>query len=514
MKLELRPIRGVESIFAFRKSRLLRNSLFNSCGWAATLIVNLAAIPAIIHYLGIAGYGVYALLTGIFGYFGLLDFGLSDGVVKYVAHYTQTKDTDSLRRSINAALVVQVTVGCCGVAFLCIFDKTIIHILRVPLPLVRPSSMALYVSAVGFLLKMLLNTYNSTLRGLQRFDVLTKLNVSFSTLVSITVVLALVLGGGLFASILTTTTITAVNLAVSLILTKRLLPSYYLSLSAKWRDVRTLFSFGAYVFISRIASTLNSYFLQVVIAMVSGPASVTFFAVPLKVTSAMEAGFNSFIGVIFPHISALTADGDTESMQRLYAKASRYVVALSTPIFLFVVIFSRQILSLWLGHTFALQSWAVLTLLCLASLLAVWTMVPANTIYGTGDTKIAAVFGSIVVALNLLFSVVLTLRYGIIGTATAVLLTAIQGPIFVWYVTRCVVKLPVQQYFKNVFAVHIMPAVSFCCAGVAFQWLTESNDVTKPLTALAAGAACCVWYYLRLLKRNVLSLSEIGAVSV
>lgn len=452
---------------------------------------------------------MYALLTGIFGYFGLLDFGLSDGVVKYVSHYTQVQDSASLTHSINAALLMQLIVGSVGVVFLCVFNGLIIHLFRVPGPLIHAASMSLYLSAAGFLVKMLLNTYNATLRGLQRFDVLTNLTVSFSILVTVTVVSVLLLGGGLFAVIVATTIVTSANFVVALNLTRRLVPSYALSFAVKWTHVRTLFSFGTYVFVSRVASTLNSYFLQVIIAIIAGPASVTYFAVPLKLTSAMEGAFGSIIGVIFPHISALTAEGKTRAMRQLYAKASKYVVALSTPVFLFVIIFSRQILSVWLGDAFAGRSWAVLTFLSCASLLAVWTMVPANTIYGTGDTKIAATFGSIVIALNLLLSILLTLRYGIIGTGAAVLITAIQGPFFIWYVTKQVVGVPGKEYFERVFAFHVIPAISFCSAGLVFLELLHSLDIRGSVTALAVGASLCVLYYSVLLRFGIVSLSEI-----
>jgi O-antigen/teichoic acid export membrane protein len=501
--------RGSASILPTFKSRLLRNSFFNSFGWGATLIINLAAIPIIIRHLGVDGYGVYALLTGIFGYFGLLDFGLSDGVVKYVSHYTQIHDSASLVQSINAALVVQLTAGGVGVVLLCAFNSLIIRFLRVPGPLIHAASMSLYVVAAGFLLKMLLNTYNATLRGLQRFDVLANLTVSFSTLVTVTVVSVLLIGGGLFAVIVSITVITTANFVVALGLTRHFVPTYVLSLSVKWSHVRRLFSFGAYVFISRVGSTLNAYFLQVIVAVIAGPASVTYFAVPLRLTQAMDGSFVSIIGVIFPHMSALTAEGRTGAMQKLYAKASKYIVALSTPVFLFVIVFSRQILSVWLGDAFAERSWIALTLLGCATLVAVWTMVPVNTIYGTGDAKIAATFGSVVVALNLAFSILLTQQYGIIGTAAAVLITATQGPIFIWYVTKQVVKVSAKEYFEGVFAFHVIPAILFCSASLPFLWLVHSIGSAKSLLALGAGACFCMLYYFVLLKWKVVSLSEI-----
>jgi O-antigen/teichoic acid export membrane protein len=223
----------------------------------------------------------------------------------------------------------------------------------------------------------------------------------------------------------------------------------------------------------------------------------------------LEAGFNSLVGVIFPHISALKAQGNTRSLQDLYSRASTYTVALSTPVFLFVILFSRQLLAAWLGAEFSRQAWPVLSALGCASLLAVWTMVPANTIYGTGDTKIGAAFGSIVVGLNLLFSVFLTLRYGIFGTGAAVLITAFQSPIFIWYVTSRVVKISPTQYFERVFALHIVPAILFSVISVAILFFTNGEAARSTLLALGLGALLSGLYYSFLLKFRFVYLTDL-----
>src|SRR5258706_11823448 len=112
-------------------TRLLRNSLFNSGAWATAVLINLVAIPITIRYLGVEGYGIFVLLTGLFGYFGLLDFGFSDGVIKYVAHHLELGDHESVTRSINAALLVQIITGAVGVMVFCFFNRRIMQLLHV-----------------------------------------------------------------------------------------------------------------------------------------------------------------------------------------------------------------------------------------------------------------------------------------------------------------------------------------------------------------------------------------------
>jgi O-antigen/teichoic acid export membrane protein len=491
------------------KIHLLRSSLFNSCAWAISVLINLVAIPIIIHHLGVEGYGLFVLLTGLFGYFGLLDFGFSDGVIKYVAHYLELGDYDSATRSINVALFVQMIAGSVGVLVLCVFNHQIIRLLHVSPELFNVVSISLYATAVGFFAEMLVNTYNAALKGLQRFDVLAKTTTGFSLLTTVIVISILFAGGNLLSVIIATALLTFANLGVVLVLVHRLVPGYRLSLILYREDFHALFGFGAYVFISRLASTLNSYFLQVVVAVILGPAAVAYLAVPMRLTSALEAGFNSLVGVIFPRISALRAQGNTRSLIDIYSKASKYTVALSIPVFLFVILFSKQILAVWLGAEFSGRAWPVLSVLSCASLLAVWTMVPANTIYGTGDTKVAATFGAIVAGLNLLFSILLTLRYGTVGTGAAVLITALQCPIFIWYVTSRVLNISPAQYYEQVFARHIVPAIVFSVISLIILSMTNAETSGSSLLSLAFGAGLSVFYYSFLLKFRFVYLTDL-----
>src|SRR5258707_1353860 len=145
---------------------LLRNSVFNCCAWATTVLMNLVAIPITIRYLGVEGYGIFVLLTGLFGYFGLLDFGFSDGVIKYVAHHLELGDHESVTRSINAALLVQIITGAVGVMVFCFFNRRIMQLLHVGPELFSVASISLYVTSVGFFATMLVNTYNAVFKGL------------------------------------------------------------------------------------------------------------------------------------------------------------------------------------------------------------------------------------------------------------------------------------------------------------------------------------------------------------
>jgi len=244
--------------------------------------------------------------------------------------------------------------------------------------------------------------------------------------------------------------------------------------------------------------------------VILGAGAVPYFAAPLRVTTALEAGMASLITVIFPFVSTLKARENMESLQKLYSVASRYVVALSTPPFLFIILFSQQILRVWVGPLFAEKSWLVLVFLAGNSLLAVWTMVPANIAFGTGNTKVTAAFSIIVTGLNLLFSVVFTIKFGITGTAAAALVTAAQAPIFIWYVTTRVVRVLPKEYFARVFGFHIMPAIGFSFLSVGLLLSTQTQSGPGLALALTSGVTLTVAYYSLLFKFHVVSIGGFG----
>jgi O-antigen/teichoic acid export membrane protein len=360
---------------------------------------------------------------------------------------------------------------------------------------------------------MLLNTLNAVLKGLQRFDVLAKTTLGFSLATTLVAVLVLVAGGRLLEVVVASALMTTANLAAVIFLLFRYVPRYRPTHRISREALRSLLSFGAYTFITKVAGALNTYFLQVIIALILGAAAVAYFTVPLRFTIALEAGMTSLIGVIFPFVSALKARANIESLQKLYSSTSKYVVALSTPLYLFLILFSQQILRLWLGAPFAQNSWLVLAFLAGGSLLAAWTMVPANTAFGTGHTKITAAFSLIVITMNVLFSVLFTLRWGVTGTAVAVLLTALQGPVFIWYVTSHVVRIPPRQYFAQVFAFHIAPALGFSLLSLGILWAIKAQNWSADSIAVASGAALTVMYYLLLLRGGVVSVRKLSRVS-
>ena len=69
------------------RNGLLLNVLTNYVAKIATLATGFVMTPFMLHRLGADQFGLWVLVASVVAYGGLLDFGLSSAVVKYVARY-------------------------------------------------------------------------------------------------------------------------------------------------------------------------------------------------------------------------------------------------------------------------------------------------------------------------------------------------------------------------------------------------------------------------------------------
>ena len=492
-----------------RKRNLLRNSFFNSSSWASSVIANLVTIPLLVHFLGVELYGIYALLTGLYGYFSLLDLGLGQGIIRYVAHYRGLDQEQGLFQSVNSALLIQVVLGIAGFVALVLFAEDILHALNIGSPHFSESWTALMLSAVGFLVTMILGNFSFVLQGLQRFDLLAKINAVFSIAGALSTVAVVILGGGLVSVVAVSLIFSVGNALAWLISAMRMMPGYRMNFSIAIQPTIEIVRFSAYTFISRLGNLLNTYFVRFIVSMFWGPQAVTYFVVPMKLASFFQGAIGSLAGVLFPFTTDAMAQGKDEKLKSVYLRSSTYLAAVSLPALLFLVIFARQVLSVWMGEMFSSTAWPTLTLLALSSLLSILTMAPTNAALGLGKSREIAIFSSGVVAINLLTSFWFTAKWGFVGTAVSVLVTQSMALPFVWYVTEKSIGMSWQKYVKDVFRVQAAPVAIFTSLGLVIVLLANSVGFHHDLAVLCCGAFLPLGFYVYAVRSGIISIADI-----
>jgi O-antigen/teichoic acid export membrane protein len=147
--------------------------------------------------------------------------------------------------------------------------------------------------------------------------------------------------------------------------------------------LRQLMSFGAWITVSNLLAPLLLLVDRFLISARLTVSAVTYYATPFDAVTRVLIIPGAVASVLFPTFSAASA-GDAPRLRRVYATALRAVFLLELPIVFIVVVFSPEILRLWLGQSFVGPSTAVMRWLMLGVLFNSLAQVAFSLVQGMG----------------------------------------------------------------------------------------------------------------------------------
>jgi O-antigen/teichoic acid export membrane protein len=403
---------------------LLRNAFANLLGAVIPALVALGTVPLVVKGLGNENYGVYSLVTAIVGYFAVIDINVTAGSVKYIAEFNARKDQRRIDETVFFGLGVYAMLGLLGGLGLFIGAHFFVtSVFSVPPGLVAEAVATLRLAALGFFLGQLQSYLNSIPQSLMRYDIASRIEMVFGTLVPLLTVAVLMLGYGLFEVILLRVIASAINCAVLWRCIRRLLPAL------AWRKPgaairRELLGFSAYSFLSRFATLSYAYADKLIIGALVGVTGLAYFTVASTLANRILSLTYRLSGVFFPAASTLAARGELERLRLLYLKASRYVVFINASVLVLVAVFSYQILYYWMNPQFARAGQTVLTVMALSQFIDSLTSLPSLVNDGMGHPRFSGMFALARAAFGLVVVYFGVAGWGIAGAAWGHLLAS------------------------------------------------------------------------------------------
>jgi O-antigen/teichoic acid export membrane protein len=372
--------------------RLARNASANLLGAAIPAIAALATVPLVVAGLGHAGYGLYALVTAIVGYFAIVDINVTAGSVKYIAEFNARGERERVAETIVFGVAIYALLGLAGAAVLLLGARELVtRVFKVPAPLVEQAVTALRVAAPGFVVGQLQAYLHSVPQSLLRYDIPARLEMLFGTAVPVLTVVVLLQGYGLVEVIGLRVAVGALHCLLLWRGVKRLLPHF----TWRWPGApirRSLLGFSAWSFLSRIAALSYAYADKLIIGALAGVTALAYYTVAATLASRVLGLTYRLSGVFFPAASALAASGELARLDRMYVKATRYLVFVNGAILVLVAVFASPILRYWLNPEFARQGALVLAIIALAQFVDSVTSLPSLVNDGMGHPRVTGSF--------------------------------------------------------------------------------------------------------------------------
>jgi O-antigen/teichoic acid export membrane protein len=425
--------------------------------------------------LGAGDYGLYNLsLTVLSVAAALAAFGLDTAMVRYIAMFAHRRDEARVWGTIQIGLGATIAISIVlGVGLYALADSIAVQIFHEPGlgPLLRMASLV-----VPFL--TLSNVIASATQGFKKMQYATIARDVAQPLVRLLLIVGLVVVG---ANALGALAVYGVAVVVSASMLLYFLNGKLFSLRRPLREghreTREVLGFSAPVFLSDLMTTFRDNIQTLMLGALNTTASVGIFAVASQMNMVGHMLQSAVAAASRPIIAELYDKGDRVQLGRMYQTTTKWAVTANLPMFLTLVLFPTQILSIF-GRSFVSGSTALVLLAC-AIMADVSTGQCGIILDMTGHAMWKLINSIVRLVLSLGLSVLLIPLWGVVGAAAATLLVVstinIMRLLQVFFLFRL---LPYNATFVKPIVAGLAALLSTLALG---YWLPSTNPLYTAL---------------------------------
>lgn len=370
---------------------IFENILISIAGNVAPMLFAIACIPYTIHGIGNEKFGILSIAWLFLGYFSILDLGIGRATTKFVIEYYNKGLVNETKSLITASIGSLMLLGILLAGILYALTPLLIEdYLNIPTYLYSETHKSLYAISVSIPFIIGISGLRGVLEARQKFRLLNIIKIPASVL------------NYLVPAIVATYTDHVFLIILWLLIMRILLffiHAYYcfapFELMGSFTKVDTkllkrIVGYGGWLTISNVIGPVMVYLDRFIIGSILTLTLLTYYSTPYEVITKLLVVSGSATIVLFPVFTNLFYLKDMGKFQDVYKRSIKGIVVLLFPVTLLITCFAFEILSLWLGKAFAINSSVVLQLLSIGVLCASISSIPFTALQALNRPDLTA----------------------------------------------------------------------------------------------------------------------------
>lgn len=491
-----------------RKKSFIINTVSNVSISLLTQLIGFFLIPIFVREVGPELYGIWVLSISIMGYFSVLEFGASGGVVKYISESKAINNQHEINETINTSIVFYGVVGLIIFLLINIFTNDIIGIFNISLGNLGTANNILRISSVVALFAWPNKVIASTLDGLLKF-LPKNILLGIQSIINSIVIIVMAISGYKIEIIIIASSLTQLIPWIGnyIVLKHEFINLRFSFASATMKKLKEIFSFSIWVLLQQLVVMAIYQIDQTVIGIFLPVTYVTVYVVVTKLFYIVHRLTGTLFKVIWPFIFSAKKINDLELISKVVSKGSRYTSLIIVPLSALGVVVSPKFIELWMGSEYSVYSYWT-QLLFLSWFFSPMFGVFGNVLIGIGKIKLINLFGIIGATINVIFSIYFTKTIGFGGVILGTLIgnTVLLPIIFPVYIKALGIN------WKNILIPNLYIIVTYFLIMIPFYWLINQLYIKSiwelilfSLTFILFNYVAVLWRFLDIEEKNNIS---------
>lgn len=426
---------------------------------ALAAMLTLFYTPVMINRLGTSEYGLYNTVSSTISMMSVLSLGFGSGYIRYYSMYNSENDNESIYRLNSLFLKIFALIG--AVALFCglylsvnlrlVFDEGLSEneyiIAR------RLFVLLTFNLAISFPMSV----FSTIISVHEKFIVLKTLGIIKNICGPLLTLPVLLMGYKSVAMVVVTV---SVNLFVDVIYV------YYVIIVMKQKFapgrvdiglIKDILKFTIFIALNILVDQINTNIDKVLLGRFKGTSEVSVYSVGFTLSSAYTTISTSISSVFSPRIYGIVnmyeGERRNKRLTELFVNVGRIQYMVIVAAALYLLIFGREFINLWVGEKYA-TSYFVALILILPGTIPLIQNVGINIQRALNKHRFRGVVYTIMATINLALSIVLCQMYGAVGSTigTAIAVLTANGLIMnIYYSREC--GIDIKLFWINIIKV-------------------------------------------------------------
>ena len=402
----------------------LSNAAFGILDYGAYPIGMLAVAPVVLHHLGAAQYGVWAVATAAVSTGGVIASGFGDANIQHVASRRGLGEQGALEPAVRSLMGINLVLGAAlATAGWMLSPLAAAHVTAAGAELRQSCLWSLRIASVLMLMRAIESVCISTQRAFERYGAAVRVSV-LARLLALAVAAGLTLAGGNVVAIMAATgLLMTAALGLQLAELKLLLGVKSLMPAFDREAMRVLLGFGTFSWLQAVSGVIFTQVDRLMLGVSLGASAVASYALCAQLAQPIFGFAAAGLHFLFPYLAnRRAARGSKGAGSSLlgpvliaFACNLAYVAVASGALLLF----GDFILRTWAGAAIARSASPVLQVIVWSSALLGLNVTATYALMALGRMRIVTWFNLAGGGIMLLLMVYLTPRMGIRGVALA-----------------------------------------------------------------------------------------------
>lgn len=471
-------------------SQLKMGAILSYVNIIVTMLVGLVYTPIMLRLLGQNEFGLYSLIGAMMAYLSVLDMGLSNTVVRYVAKNRIEGNKENEAELSGLFLFIYSIIG-----FLTVMIGSVLYFNlenmfgnTLDIEQLYKTKIMVILLTFNFAFTFPLSIFASLMQAYEKFIFLRIINILRVALNPLLALPFLFMGFSSVSLVIITTALNLFCLLSNVFYCFKYLDIHFKRGKFEKEFLYEVAGYSFFIFLNVIMDKIYWGSGQFILGMVSGTAQVAVYAIVMQFTNMYMQFSTAISGVILPRVTMMVAKGvNRNELTELMIKVGRLQYIIIGYIVIMFFLLGKDFIFLWAGENY-LPSYPMILLLMLVMTIPLIQNTGIAILQAMNLNKFRMTAYTIFAVINIFMSFILAKKYGGLGCAvsSACAIFISTGLIMNWYYVKKI-HLNMTLFWKNI--LQMLPS------GILLICIVSILDIFLPVETNWINLFTCIIIY-------------------